>query len=176
MQTGRTPAEYVDPRLPGLAELLETGRQLTPVRPGPPKSHIAGNTRHKSRSPHPSPAGAPAGCSAGVPIGAFRCSSTGGGGPAVASPRNRASAAAAAWRGSGGGVVSPGNQRTPQQQRRSSSTYSSWDMSPSQVGMSASWLVHLGGVSPSCGTDTRFGQAFAVQTVSACCVMIYSQQ
>lgn len=141
-QTGRTPADYVDPRLPGLSELLEAGRQLTPSRA--PSGGAARTNHHASgassaagsggkhrSSPFPSPSGPhhPSGHHP-TTIGAFRVA---GGSPGPGGARSRG----------GSGVVSPaggpGGHKQQQQQygtpqgRRSSSTYSSWDTSPSQV-------------------------------------------
>jgi hypothetical protein len=142
-QTGRTPADYVDPRLPGLSELLEAGRQLTPSRApsaaaartahhhGSGASSAAGSGGKHRSSPFPSPGGPhhPSGHHP-TTIGAFRAAG-GSPGPGGARPRG------------GSGVVSPaggqGGHKQQQQQygtpqgRRSSSTYSSWDTSPSQV-------------------------------------------
>jgi hypothetical protein len=140
-QTGRTPADYVDPRLPGLSELLEAGRQLTPSRApsaaaartahhhGSGTSSAAGSGGKHRSSPFPSPGGPhhPSGHHP-TTIGAFRAA---GGSPGPGGVRSRG----------GSGVVSPaGGQGGHKQQqygtpqgRRSSSTYSSWDTSPSQV-------------------------------------------
>jgi hypothetical protein len=144
-QSGRTPLDYVDPRLPGLADLLEAGRQLTPSRaptaaggtsagvsggsagtPGHPhKSHNhPGSTtkqqhrpHHMGASPHQGHLSSPAGA---LPGGAFN--------------RGGAAAAAAAAGGGGSGSGGGGGGRTSPSRgaRRSSSTYS-WDTSPSQV-------------------------------------------
>jgi hypothetical protein len=143
LQTGRTPLDYVDPRLPGLTELLEAGRQLTPSRPGGPKStHAsAGPSRHHRPSPLHSPAGhigshrGGAGAAPASAAGSAAVSPVGGGyqhsrGTGVASPG-----------GGGGGQVSGGACCTPQ--RRGSSVRSSWETSPGQVGC---WLKALAGM------------------------------